>query len=107
MSQSLTLAQYKDLVAKLVKERGYDDETVSEVFLLLVEEVGELGKAIRKNTGMRISDHSKDHAVADELADVFWLVVDLANRLDIDLDKAFEQKELANQKRKYKPAKNE
>ena len=105
MSQSLTLEQYQQLVKKLVKERGYDDETVSEVFLLLVEEVGELGKAIRKNTGMRVSSHSKEHAVADELADVQWLIIDLANRLDIGLDEAFEQKELANQKRKYKPAK--
>lgn len=103
MAQPKTLRQYQGLIKKLVKERGYDDETVSEVFLLLVEEVGELGKAIRKNTGMRVSDHSKSHAVADELADVFWLVVDLSNRLDIDLDQAFEQKELANQKRKYKP----
>ena len=93
------------MVKKLVKERGYDDETVSEVFLLLVEEIGELGKAIRKNTGMRVSKHSKEHAVADELADVLWLTVDLANRLDIDLDQAFSQKELANQKRKYKPVK--
>lgn len=103
----MTLQQYQKLVNRLVQERGYDDETVSEVFLLLVEEIGELGKAIRKNTGMRVSIHSKSHAVADELADVLWLVVDLANRLDIDLDKAFEQKELTNQKRKYKPAKNE
>jgi NTP pyrophosphatase (non-canonical NTP hydrolase) len=107
MSQSLKLEQYQQLVKKLVKERGYDDETVSEVFLLLVEEVGELGKAIRKNTGMRVSEHSKQHALADELADIFWLIVDLANRLGINLDEAFAQKELINQKRDYKPAKDE
>ncbi len=98
----MTLAEYQELIAKLAKERGYDSETPSEAFLLLVEEVGELGKAIRKSTGMKISDHSKKHAIEHELADVFWLVVDIANKFDIDLDKAFADKEEINQSRDYK-----
>lgn len=97
-----SLPEYQSLIRDLAKERGYDSETVSEVFLLLVEEVGELGKSIRKSSGMKVSDHSKKHAVEHELADVFWLVVDLANRFDIDLAQAFDEKEKINQKREYK-----
>lgn len=98
----MNLAEYQKLIAQLVKERGYDKELPSEVFLLLVEEVGELGKAIRKSSGMKVSDHSKKHQLEHELADVFWLTIDLANRFDIDLAKAFAEKEKINQKRDYK-----
>lgn len=92
----MTLSEYQELIAKLVKERGYDKETVPEVFLLLTEEVGELAKAIRKYQGMKVSTDSKKHDIEEEIADVFWLILDLCNRLDIDLSKAFEDKESKN-----------
>ena len=43
-----TVQDYQRLVQQLAQERGFDNETVSEVFTVLVEEVGELAKAIRK-----------------------------------------------------------
>lgn len=98
----MQIEEYQQLIKKLAHERGYDQETTAEAFLLLVEEVGELGKAIRKSTGMKISDHSKKHAIEHELADVFWLVIDIANKFDIDLNKAFADKEEINQSRDYK-----
>ncbi|HVV66831.1 MAG TPA: DUF5798 family protein [Candidatus Saccharimonadales bacterium] len=94
------LADYQELIRKLVVERGYDKETVPEVLMLLVEEVGELAKAIRKVNGQVTHQDSKVHNVEEELADVLWLVIDLANRLGIDLDAAFQAKEAKNQKRK-------
>ena len=38
--------------------------------------------------------------VAEELADVLWLIIDLSNRLGVDLEQAFRDKELKNQSRK-------
>ena len=96
-----SLADYQELVEKLVKERGFDTETVSEVFTLLVEEVGELAKAIRKSNGQKVDATSQQHEVAEEAADVFWLLIDICNRLHIDLEKAFRAKELKNQKRQW------
>ena len=95
----MSLAEYQELIKKLVVERGYDKETIPEVFLLLTEEVGELAKAIRKYQGMVVSSDSKKHDIEEEIADVFRLLLDLCNRLDIDLANAFEQKEAKNQKR--------
>jgi len=97
-----TISEYQKLINDLVIERGYDKETISEVFTLLVEEVGELAKAIRKNNGQKIGTHSKDHNVEEELADVFWLLIDLSNRLGVNLAKAFTDKEKINQSRTYK-----
>jgi NTP pyrophosphatase (non-canonical NTP hydrolase) len=105
MKNNLTLVDYQALVQKLATERGFMDETVSEVFGLLVEEVGELAKAIRKSNGQLVGAHSKQHEVSHEAADVFWLLLDICNRLDIDLAQAFAEKEAINQTRNWQPAK--
>lgn len=97
----MTVVEYQALVKKLVHERGFDDETAGEVFTLLVEEVGELAKALRKANGQKIDRSRKQHDISEELADVFWYLLDMANRLDIDLAKAFDDKEAANKKRKW------
>ena len=96
-----TLVDYQERIRKLALERGFNNESVTEVFTLLVEEVGELAKAIRRTGGQKVGAHSKQHEVAEEVADVFWLLIDLCNRLDIDLAAAFEAKEAINRERKY------
>lgn len=95
------LKDYQALIAQLVKERGFDEETVPEVFMLLIEEVGEFAKAARKAHGVKVDNNSKVHDLEEEAADVFWLLVDLCNRLNIDLETAFRAKEAKNQKRKW------
>lgn len=100
LSSGATLSDYQKLISELVVARGYDKETVSEVFTLMVEETGELAKAIRKYNGQKVHTDSQTHNVAEELADVFWLLIDLSNRLGVDLEQAFRDKELKNQSRK-------
>ena len=97
-----TLSDYQAFVAELAVERGFDKETVPEVFTVLVEEVGELAKAIRRANGQKIDGSSKKHEVEEETADVFWLLIDLCNRLDIDLAASFEAKEIKNRQREWK-----
>lgn len=97
----MTTKQYQYLIQKLVIERGFDKETVPEVFTLLVEEVGELAKAIRKQNGQKSDVSRRQHDVEEEAVDVFWLLLDLCNRLEIDLGKAFAAKEGKNSARKW------
>jgi NTP pyrophosphatase (non-canonical NTP hydrolase) len=94
-----SLADYQAYLKQIVKERGFDKETVSEVFTIMVEEVGELAKAIRKNNGQKVYSDSRHHDVEEEAADVLFMLLDVCNRLDIDLEKAFQAKEAKNQKR--------
>jgi NTP pyrophosphatase (non-canonical NTP hydrolase) len=101
LSKNAPLSDYQKLIKLLVVERGFDKETVSEVFMLLVEEVGELGKAIRKSSGMKTDTNSKQHDIAEETADILWLLCDLCNRLDIDLAQVFSDKELKNRSRNW------
>jgi len=102
LPDSPTLNDYQKLVRQLVIERGFEDETVPEVFMLLLEEAGEFAKAARKVSGVKVDKTSRVHDLEEEAADVFWLVIDLCNRLDIDLEKAFRAKEAKNQKREWK-----
>ena len=81
------------------KERGFMDQTVIEKCLLLGEEVGELFKAIRKETNIKIDNHSKFKSIDYELVDIFMFLCAIANRLNIDLEKAFREKEEINKKR--------
>jgi NTP pyrophosphatase (non-canonical NTP hydrolase) len=97
-----TLADFQVFVAKLCLERGFEKETVPEVFTVLVEEFGELAKAIRKSNGQKVDAKSKQFEVAEEAADVFWLLLDLCNRLNVNLEEAFRSKERKNQTREWK-----
>lgn len=99
--ETTTLADYQTRIQKLVIQRGFDQETVPEVMMLLMEEVGELAKAIRKQHGMKTDDNSQKHDVEEEAADVFWLLIDLCNRLGIDLEQAFADKEAKNAQRTW------
>lgn len=102
MPQPLTtLAEYQALIKQLVVERGFDKETVPEVFMLFLEEAGEFAKAARKVSGITTDKNSRVHDLETEAADVFWLLLDLCNRLGIDLAKAFEAKEAINRKRSW------
>jgi len=100
-SIKLSLNDYQNLIKHLVIERGFDKETVAEVFMLFLEETGEFAKAARKVTGVAVDKNSKVHKLEEEAADVFWLLIDLCNRLNIDLEKAFAKKEAKNLKRKW------
>ena len=101
LSPKPALPDYQVLIKKLVIKRGFNKETVPEVFMLLLEETGEFAKAARKLSGVKVDKNSRRHELEEEAADVFWLLIDLCNRLDIDLEKAFREKENKNQKRKW------
>lgn len=78
--------------------RGYTSENAKDCLMLMMEEVGELARALRKR--FHITRHGKtDSQEALELADVFIYVVHMANILKIDLPKAVQDKELLNIKK--------
>lgn len=97
-----TLIDYQKYVIELEKERGFFEQTVKDKCLLLGEEVGELFKAIRKETHMSVDPHSKVTSCQEELADIFIMLCSIANRLDINLEKAFQEKEEINKVRTWK-----
>lgn len=96
-----SLEQLQKYIKKMVIKRGFDNETTIQILLLMVEEIGELAKAIRKNVGLKIDDNNKENypEIEYELADVFIYLLDLANSCNVDLFSAFYKKEKKNVKR--------
>jgi NTP pyrophosphatase (non-canonical NTP hydrolase) len=93
------LQQYMDEVCK---ERGWVKDTYSEKFLLFIEEVGELAKAMRKTAGLyEEKAKQKDIELEEEFSDVLSYLLDLANYFQIDLEKAFREKEQINEGRTW------
>lgn len=71
------------------KETGY--------VLKLMEEVGELGQAIRKKQGGQPDLENLKGSIAEELVDVLYYTLALANLHGVDLHKSFQLKEQLNQ----------
>ena len=94
-----TLRDFQEYVAYLVKERGFEKETVSEMFMLFLEECGEMAKAARKTQKMKTDKNSEQFHFDHEVADVFIYLLDICNHFGVDLEKAFRDKEEINKKR--------
>ncbi|MDD3006718.1 MAG: MazG nucleotide pyrophosphohydrolase domain-containing protein [Candidatus Pacebacteria bacterium] len=94
-----TMKDFQNYVTELEQERGFTEQTALQRALHLGEEIGELFKAIRKAEKMKMDENSKVTSVDEELADVLIFVCSIANRYDIDLEKAFREKEEVNKKR--------
>ena len=95
-------AQLQRYVDAVCKERGWTKDNYSEKFLLFTEEVGELAKAIRKTRGLYQEKTRQKHVdLEEEFADVLSYLLDLANCFQVDLEKAFREKEQANAARTW------
>ena len=56
---------------------------------ILTEEVGEVARIMARRYGDQSAKQGEKSDLADELADVLWVVAALANQCDVDLTEAF------------------
>ena len=81
-----------------IKQKDYNPELLKDYFLKLTEEVGELSRAIRK--GLKASNYTEIKGTIDEeLWDIVYYVLAIANLYDIDLEQVIKTKEEMNQNR--------
>ncbi len=102
LKQNPTLADYQQYIKEMIVERGFEGGQISEIFMLFLEECGELAKAGRKASKMKVDIGSDSFDVGKEASDVFIYLLDICNHYDIDLEKAFREKEEENKKRVWK-----
>ena len=93
------LKDYQEYIKEMIKERGFDKETIPEIFMMLSEEIGEMAKAARKHTNIKTDNNSRKPELEQEIADVFMYLLDICNYFNVDLEKAFRDKEEINKKR--------
>ncbi|HEV2412636.1 MAG TPA: hypothetical protein VGS28_02405 [Candidatus Saccharimonadales bacterium] len=98
-----TLSDIQKYVIDLEKERGFNN-SLTEDCLLLIEEVGELCKVVRKSphTSMGIDvNKTYEFDTGGEIADVLIMLTAIANKLGVDMEAAFREKEERNKLRTW------
>lgn len=92
-------------IQKVNTIRGFESQSIQDIMLLLTEEVGELAKSIRKYHTTITTDVNKqssyDH-VESEVADVFYMLNCVCNKLEINMLEALVDKESENIQRTWK-----
>jgi len=93
------LRELQSYVKNFVDERNWQTPA-SDVLIHMVEELGEVARNVlkMKNYGGQHTADS-DHNMHEELADVFYLLLKLANESNVDLVQAFSQKMEKNAQR--------
>ncbi|MFV0626320.1 MAG: MazG nucleotide pyrophosphohydrolase domain-containing protein [Alphaproteobacteria bacterium] len=104
LKENPTLKDLQEYITAMKIERGFNTtDKVMECFYLM-EEVGELVKAVRKNLKNMQIDANKtyDTSVGEEVADVLIFLLNIANLHGIDVEQAFRDKEEINKRRTWK-----
>jgi NTP pyrophosphatase (non-canonical NTP hydrolase) len=104
LKRDANLDDVQTYIKNVNKERPFGDEPIEQSLLILMEEVGELAKAVRKDKTNIPVDREKLHnydSVEHEVADVFVVLLSICNRLDINLFDAFVDKEKINVNRTW------
>jgi NTP pyrophosphatase (non-canonical NTP hydrolase) len=78
-----------------IKSKDHHPELAKDYFLKLSEEVGELARAIHKNPPKAADGHIKD-TIEEEICDVIYYTLAIANCYDIDVEKWIHIKEKIN-----------
>lgn len=81
-----------------IKAKDYNPELKKDYFIKLSEEVGELARAMRKDVTFKDTDNIKG-IMDEELWDIIYYVLAIANCYDIDLEEVIKIKEDINNKK--------
>ncbi|MEZ4723048.1 MAG: nucleotide pyrophosphohydrolase [Candidatus Kapaibacterium sp.] len=102
----MTIAEAQKLVDDWIKENGvrYFNEMTN--LAILTEEVGELARVFARKYGEQSTkDSDEKYNEADEMADILWVLLCLANQTNIDLTEALKknfEKKTARDKNRHK-----
>lgn len=90
--QKITIKEAQQQVDLWIKKYGvrYFNELTN--MAILTEEVGEVARIIARKYGEQsFKKKDKDVDLADEMADVLWVLICLANQTGVDLEEAFQK----------------
>jgi NTP pyrophosphatase (non-canonical NTP hydrolase) len=100
----MTLQEAQEKVDQWINTTGvrYFNELTNTA--ILMEEVGELARLMARTYGEQsFKESDKDRDLGDEMADVLWVLICLANQTGVDLtqalEKNFEKKNLRDSQR--------
>ena len=88
----MTLQEAQQQVDAWIKEYGVRYFSELTNMTILTEEVGELARIMARTYGdQSFKKSDMDRNLGDEMADVLWVLICLANQTGVDLTEAFEK----------------
>ncbi|WP_372754605.1 nucleotide pyrophosphohydrolase [Labilibaculum sp.] len=90
--KEIAIREAQEMVDLWIKKYGvrYFNELTN--MAILSEEVGEVARIISRKYGEQsFKESDKKHDLADEMADVLWVLMCLANQTGVDLNEAFQK----------------
>lgn len=102
MTKTSEMAELQGMIRKFCDDRDWDQfHNFKDLAISLNLEASEVLEHFQWKSADEIEQHLKDkkHEVGEELADVLYWVLLIANKANIDLDEAFVQKMVKNEKK--------
>lgn len=87
----MELKEAQKIVDHWIKEHGVRYFSELTNMAILTEEVGELARVIARQYGDQSVKEGEKMNLAEEMADVLWVLICLANQTGVDLTIAFQQ----------------
>lgn len=89
--ESISLKNAQEQVDQWIKTIGvrYFSELTNTA--ILMEEVGELARIMARKYGEQSTKSGEELHLEDEMADVLWVLICLANQTGVDLESAFKK----------------
>ena len=84
----LTLRQAQEIVDQWIKTIGVRYFSPLTNMAILTEEVGEVARIMARRYGDQSFKEGEKDTLGDELADVLWVLMAIANQTDVDLTEA-------------------
>ena len=90
MKTGISIPQAQEMVDNWIKTIGVRYFSELTNMAILTEEVGELARVMARTFGdQSFKKEEKKADLADEMADVLWVLICLANQTGVDLNEAF------------------
>ncbi len=87
----MTLKEAQEQVDQWIKTYGVRYFSELTNMTVLTEEVGELARIMARTYGDQSFKEGEKHDLGDEMADILWVLICLANQTGVDLTRAFEK----------------
>ncbi len=87
----MTLQEAQERVDGWIKTYGVRYFSELTNMACLTEEVGELARIMARTYGDQSFKEGEKHDLGDEMADVLWVLICLANQTGVNLTEAFER----------------
>ena len=98
----MTIKEAQEAVDRWIKEYGVRYFSELTNMACLTEEVGELARIMARRYGDQSFKEDESHDPSEEMADILWVLICLANQTGVDLTDALQK----SFETKTKPAKN-